>query len=39
MCAWDTHPEDVDRFVSDLKRLAREAPRDIPLGPSDHRKL
>jgi len=39
MCAWDTTDGDVDSFVSDLKRLIREAPKDIPLATADHRKL
>jgi threonine aldolase len=39
MCAWDTTEEDVDRFVSDLKRLLVEAPKDIPIESADHRKL
>jgi len=39
MCAWDTTDGDVDSFVSDLKRLIREAPRDVPLATADHRKL
>ncbi len=39
MCAWDTREEDVDRFVSDLKRLLVEAPKDIPLPEANHRKL
>jgi threonine aldolase len=39
MCAWDTRPEDVDQFVRDLKHLIVEAPREIPAGPVDHRKL
>ena len=39
MCAWDTTEDDVDGFVSDLKRLIREAPKDIPLGAANHRKL
>jgi threonine aldolase len=39
MCAWDTREEDVDRFVSDLKHLLVHAPREIPSGPVDHRKL
>jgi len=39
MCAWDTTEEDVDRFVVDLKRLLIEAPKDVPLGTADHRKL
>ncbi len=39
MCAWDTTEEDVDGFVSDLKRLLAEAPKDIPPATADHRKL
>ena len=39
MCAWDTTEEDVDRFVTDLKRLLREAPKEISLRAADHRKL
>ena len=39
MCAWDTTEGDVDLFVSDLKRLLREAPKDIPQQTADHRKL
>ena len=39
MCAWDTTEEDVDLFVSDLKRLLREAPKDVPPQTADHRKL
>jgi threonine aldolase len=39
MCAWDTTEEDVDRFVADMKRLLVEAPKDIALGTTDHRKL
>jgi threonine aldolase len=39
MCAWDTTAEDVDRFVADLKRLLREAPKDTPLPTANHRKL
>jgi threonine aldolase len=39
MCAWDTTEDDVDQFVADLKRLLIEAPKDIPLAPTDHRKL
>ncbi len=39
MCAWDTREEDVAQFVADLKRLLREAPRDLPVGGFDHRKL
>jgi threonine aldolase len=38
MCAWDTRVEDVAAFVSDLKRLLIEAPKDAALS-SDHRKL
>ena len=34
-----TIEEDVRQFVSDLKRLLREAPRDLPPDPLDHRKL
>jgi threonine aldolase len=39
MCAWDTSESDVDQFVGDLKRLLAEAPRDIPSGTTNHRKL
>jgi len=39
MCAWDTTEDDVDRFVADLKRLLREAPKEISLPAADHRKL
>jgi threonine aldolase len=39
MCAWDTTEDDVDRFVIDFKRLLIEAPRNIPLPGTDHRKL
>jgi len=39
MCAWDTTEEDVDRFVADLKRLLRAAPKGISLPAADHRKL
>ena len=39
MCAWDTREADVDRFVGDLKHLLVHAPRDLPPGPVDHRKL
>jgi threonine aldolase len=39
MCAWDTTEDDVDRFVADLKRRLIEAPKDVPLAPTDHRKL
>jgi threonine aldolase len=39
MCAWDTRETDVKAFVSDLRRLLVEAPRNIPLGSADHRKL
>jgi len=39
MCAWDTTESDVDLFVSDLKRLLREAPKDVPQQTADHRKL
>jgi threonine aldolase len=39
MCAWDTTEDDVDSFVSDLKRFLVEAPRDVPLTTADHRKL
>jgi hypothetical protein len=39
MCAWDTRETDVKAFVSDLRRLLVEAPRNIPLPSADHRKL
>jgi threonine aldolase len=39
MCSWDTAEEDVRDFISDVKRLLVEAPRDIDLGGVDHRKL
>ena len=39
MCAWDTKETDVDQFVTDLKRLLVEAPKDIPSGTANHRKL
>lgn len=39
MCAWDTQEQDVLEFVADLKRLLREAPRDLPAPEVDHRKL
>jgi threonine aldolase len=39
MCAWDTDEADVDQFVNDLKRLLVEAPKDIPPGTTNHRKL
>ncbi len=39
MCAWDTQPEDVQSFVSDLKRLLLEAPKDIEIGAANSRKL
>lgn len=39
MCAWDTQEEDVKSFVDDLKRVLVSAPRDVPTGPADHRKL
>lgn len=38
MCAWDTREEDVRAFVSDVKRLLVEAPRDVKLD-TNHRKL
>lgn len=39
MCAWDTQPEDVAAFIADAKRLLVEAPKDVPAGGTDHRKL
>jgi hypothetical protein len=39
MCAWDTTEADVRAFVSDVKRLLVEAPRDIPVDAANHRKL
>lgn len=39
MCAWDTQEEDVREFVRTLKRLLVEAPKDMPPGPTDHRRL
>ena len=39
MCAWDTTEDDVERLVADLKRLLVEAPRDVSVSASDHRKL
>ena len=34
-----TVEEDVRAFVDDLKRLLISAPKDVPLGVTDHRKL
>ena len=39
MCAWDTTEADVRAFVADVKRLLVEAPKDIPVGATNHRKL
>jgi len=39
MCAWDTNESDVDLFVADLKRLLVDAPKVVPSGTADHRKL
>lgn len=39
MCAWDTREEDVRALASDVERLLREAPRNVPLGEVNHRKL
>jgi threonine aldolase len=39
MCAWDTQEEEVIRFAADVRRLLGEAPRDLPPGEVDHRKL
>lgn len=39
MCAWDIREEDVRRFVADVKRLLVEAPKDVSIAPTNHRKL
>lgn len=39
MCAWDTTEADVQAFVTDVKRLLIEAPKDIPVDAANHRKL
>ena len=39
MCAWDTTETDVRAFVADVKRLLVEAPKDIPISATNHRKL
>src|SRR5437660_524834 len=38
-CAWDTSEGDVALFVSDLKRLLRDAPKDVQQQTADHRQL
>ena len=39
MCAWDTQESDVRQFVADLKRLLVEAPKDVLIASTNHRKL
>jgi threonine aldolase len=39
MCSWDTTDADVQALVADIKRLLIEAPRTLPAGRVDSRKL
>lgn len=39
MCSWDTTPEDVDAFVADLQKIARDFLRDQPADPAARRAM
>jgi threonine aldolase len=39
MCAWDTREEDVREFIADVRRLLQEAPKDLALEITNHRKI